>query len=53
MTKQGFKNYQRGIALQVVLADKGKISQTDMSKALKIIVGKDIFEEVEQGLDDD
>jgi hypothetical protein len=50
MTKDEFNSYQRSIALQVLLADKGKITQKDMGVALKIIIGKEVFEEVEEGL---
>ncbi|MCL1823291.1 MAG: hypothetical protein FWG44_03725 [Oscillospiraceae bacterium] len=53
MTKDEFNSYQRSIALQVLLADKGKITQKDMSTAIKIILGKEIFEEVEAGLNEE
>ena len=49
--RQDFKSFVKSLALQAIQLDRGKMSQGEYIQALKVVIGENIFEEVERILD--
>jgi hypothetical protein len=45
MTKDEFNSYNRGIALNTIKLERGEMSQKDFVTTMKVILGKDVFQE--------
>jgi hypothetical protein len=52
MTKDEFNSYNRGIALNTVKLERGEMSQKDFITTMKVILGKEVFQETIQIIDE-
>jgi DNA polymerase III sliding clamp (beta) subunit (PCNA family) len=52
MTAKEFESYTRSIALNTIKLERGEMSQKDYVKTMKVILGKETFEETIKILDE-
>jgi hypothetical protein len=53
MTLEEFNSFKRGLSLDIVKFNRGKMDKEEFYKSMVTILGKDIFEETIQVFDND